>query len=73
MIRQKVVDSYKEVKDKDYFDWSAIDFAGKYLYEYPEDPMSALINDIVKMRVPSVIGRQAKVILLAVLKSENKE
>lgn len=45
--------------------------AGYYLYTYHGDPVGALMLDINNLRVPSVNGRAAKIIILAALSRKN--
>ena len=45
--------------------------AGYYLFTYPGDPIGALKLDINNLRIPSVNGDAAKIIILAALSRKN--
>ena len=72
MVRKEVVRAYNKVRDKDYLSWNAVEFAGRYLSEYPCDPMTPLADDIIQMKVPGVLGDQIKAVVMAVMKNEGK-
>lgn len=71
-MRQILINMYENVKDKDRYSWDSEEWAGMYLSNYPEDPKSALRNDILNMRIPSVIGRQARSFLDCALRDQER-
>lgn len=73
MIRQEVIRMYQNVKSDNILKMNATEIAGKYLQEYPYDPITKLKQDIQEYRVPRVLGPQIQIVIQAVLKNELKE
>lgn len=71
-MRQILINNYLKVKDNDQYTWDVLEYAGMYLYKYPEDPITALTNDIHNISIPSVIGRQVKVVIMSALRAEER-
>lgn len=71
MIRQEVIRAYRKVPADEVM--NATEIAGKYLEEYPSDALSCIIQDIADYQIPRVIGEQVKLIIRAVVDSEQKE
>lgn len=69
MEEQGLIDRYKCAKNLDIklIDMDITSLAGYYLYNYPGDPISALLVDMHDLNVPSTVGQSAKVMITAIL------
>ena len=48
-------------------DLDASSLAGYYLVNYPDDPIRFLMNDIMNLKVSSLMGHAAKAVVLAAI------
>lgn len=70
MVRQEVIRAYMKVQNAD--EMTATEVAGKYLQEYPHGTLDKVIQDIADYKMPSILGEQVKLIVQAVMASEQE-